>query len=477
MNRRVAVGMSGGVDSSVAALLLKEAGHEVIGVTMSIWPGDAGSAGGSAGGSASARPARDSCYGPGEAADIEDAARVCARLGIPHHVVDLRDAYRELVLEYTRAEYLAGRTPNPCVRCNRLVKFGLLIEKLADAVGGVDAFATGHYARLGRDPNTGRWAVRKAADPAKDQSYFLCLLGQDQLARVLFPLGDLAKPEVRRRAKEAGLDIHDRVESQDFAAGGYRGVVELPDREGPVTDADGTVIGSHRGHWGYTVGQRRGLGVGGGPPLYVMRIDAARNAVVAGPDSGLWRNGLVARDVNWMGFAGLAVPRASRGEDPLPQSRSECARLAALRREGARRLSTSPSAPSRPGRWRSATTETGSPSPARSRNRAGVASRVRLAGGGVSAQAVERAVLPSSSHFAVNTDCMVFGSRSYTSPDTLSAPGQVPFFSRCAAKLMTSETIRPVSSKYFTGPASMPMRRRMSSRIGLSGWRLNTGRL
>jgi tRNA-specific 2-thiouridylase len=258
---------------------------------------------------------------------------VCARLGIPHQVVDLRDAYRKLVLEYTRAEYLAGRTPNPCVRCNRLVKFGLLIEKLADAVGGVDAFATGHYARLGRDPGTGRWAVRKAADAAKDQSYFLCLLGQDQLARVIFPLGELSKPEVRTRAREADLDIHDRVESQDFAAGGYRGVVELPDREGPVTDADGTVIGSHRGHWGYTVGQRRGLGVGGGPPLYVTRIDAARNAVVAGPDAGLWRGGLVAHDVNWMGMAGLAVsarlgvkiryrnPEANALVSPLPDGR------------------------------------------------------------------------------------------------------------------------------------------------------------
>jgi tRNA-specific 2-thiouridylase len=304
MGLRVAVGMSGGVDSSVAALLLKEAGHEVVGVTMSTWPGDV-----EAGSAAPARPARDSCYGPGEAADIEDAARVCARLGIPHHVVDLKDAYRELVLGYTRSEYLAGRTPNPCVRCNRLVKFGLLVEKLAETAGGVDAFATGHYVRLGRDPGSGRWAVRKAADTAKDQSYFLCLLGQDQLSRVMFPIGELSKPEVRARAREAGLEIHDRAESQDFAAGGYRGVVELPDREGPVTDADGAVIGSHRGHWGYTVGQRRGLGVGGGQPLYVTRIDAARNVVVAGPDAALWRRDLVAREVNWMGMADLPAPR------------------------------------------------------------------------------------------------------------------------------------------------------------------------
>lgn len=302
MRRRVAVGMSGGVDSSVAALLLKEAGHEVVGVTMSIWPGR------SAGEPARSAAAPDACCGPGEMADIEDAARVCARIGIPHHVVDLRDAYRELVLGYTRSEYLAGRTPNPCARCNRLVKFGLLVERLAEVAGGFDAFATGHYARLSFDGDTGRWAVRKAADASKDQSYFLCLLAQDQLARALFPLGELAKDEVRRRAREAGLEIHDRPESQDFAAGGYRAAIGLPDRDGPVTDGRGAVIGTHRGHWGYTIGQRRGLGVGGGEARYVTRIDAASNTVVAGPEADLWRRELEARDVAWMAAEGLRGP-------------------------------------------------------------------------------------------------------------------------------------------------------------------------
>ena len=294
---RVAVGMSGGVDSSVAALLLREAGHEAIGVTMSTYPADSGGAG----------FARDSCYGPGEAADIEIAARVCARLGIEHVVVDLQDVFRKLVIEYTRAEYLAGRTPNPCVRCNRLVKFGVLVESLAKAAGGIDAFATGHYARAVFDSVTGRWAVAKAVDAAKDQSYFLCQLSQEQIARAIFPLGELTKREVRRRAKEAGLEVHDRAESQDFAAGGYRSVVDLPEREGPITDAEGTVIGTHRGHWGYTIGQRRGLGVGGGAPLYVTRIDAERNAVVAGLDADLWRRELTAGQVTWMGFAGVGA--------------------------------------------------------------------------------------------------------------------------------------------------------------------------
>jgi tRNA-specific 2-thiouridylase len=313
---RIAVGMSGGVDSSVAALLLKEAGHEVVGVTMSTYPGTGGAGRGPTGGEPSGSEpvgsrgagfVRDSCFGPGEAADIEDAARVCARLGIAHRVIDLRDAFRKHVIEYTRQEYLAGRTPNPCVRCNRLVKFGLLVESLAGAAGGIDGFATGHYARLCFDRGAGRWAVRKAADEAKDQSYFLCLLSQEQLARAVFPLGDLAKDEVRRRAKEAGFEVHDRAESQDFAAGGYRSVAGLPDRQGPITDAGGTVIGSHRGHWGYTIGQRRGLGVGGGAPLYVTRIDAERNIVVAGPDADLWSGELTAGEVNWMGVAGDAA--------------------------------------------------------------------------------------------------------------------------------------------------------------------------
>lgn len=319
MGQRVAVGMSGGVDSSVAALLLKEAGHEVIGVTMSIYEGardGVPTAGNPDGGRT-----RDSCYGPGEFEDIADAARVCARLGIPHIVVDLREDFRKLVIEHTRAEYLAGRTPNPCVHCNRTMKFGLLVEKLAEAAGGVESFATGHYARCSRDAVTGRWAVRKAADAMKDQSYFLCLLGQEQLARAIFPLGELAKGDVRRRAKEAGLGIHDRAESQDFAAGGYRSAIDLPDREGPVMDSSGNVIGSHRGHWGYTIGQRRGLGVGGGEPLYVTRIEADRNAVVVGPDAELWRRELTVREVNWMGVAPVggaaAADEAARVAGPM----------------------------------------------------------------------------------------------------------------------------------------------------------------
>jgi tRNA-specific 2-thiouridylase len=296
--KRVVVGMSGGVDSSVAALLLRNAGHEVHGVTMKIYSGRPAD-----------RPVPDSCYGPGEEGDIREAAGVCARLGIPHTVVDLSAEYRALVLDYARDEYRAGRTPNPCVLCNGRVKFGLLLERLAGTEGlPFDLFATGHYCRVTRLKETGRYAIRAAENPRKDQSYFLCMLTQDQLCRVTFPLGEKTKAEVREIARQAGLANHARPESQDFAAGGYKAVLEEPDRPGPIVNETGAVIGQHRGVWGYTVGQRRGLGVGGGERLYVTRIDAGSNTVVAGPERALYRRELVARSVNW----------ASREEPPGP---------------------------------------------------------------------------------------------------------------------------------------------------------------
>jgi tRNA-uridine 2-sulfurtransferase len=223
--------------------------------------------------------------------------------------VDLRDEYRSLVLDYTRAEYLAGRTPNPCVLCNRHVKFGMLLKKLPESAGiDFDLFATGHYCRVVQIPATGRYAVRRAADDAKDQTYFLCMLGQEQLRRVVFPLGEMSKPAVRKIAREAGLENHDRPESQDFAAGGYRAVMNVPDSEGPITDDQGAVIGRHKGIWGYTIGQRKGLGVGGGEPLYVTAIEAATNTVVAGPESRLYRTELAVGNVNWASIEAPAKP-------------------------------------------------------------------------------------------------------------------------------------------------------------------------
>lgn len=290
---RVVVGLSGGVDSSVAALLLKRAGHDVVGVTMMIYSGTRPGV-----------PGVDSCYSPGEEADVRSAEAVCRTLGIPYHTVDLKSEFHRWVLEYAKSEYLAGRTPNPCVRCNQMVKFGLLVDRLSQVPGvDFDVFATGHYCQVFRDAETGRFCLRKARDLQKDQSYFLSLLSQDQLSQVMFPLGLLAKSEVRRMAREAGLATHDRPESQDFAAGGYREALEAEESEGPIEDPDGKRIGSHRGIWGYTIGQRKGLGVGGGEALYVTRIDARTNTIVAGPESGLYRRQLTVRSVNWVSSA------------------------------------------------------------------------------------------------------------------------------------------------------------------------------
>lgn len=294
----VAVGMSGGVDSSVTAILVRETGRQVVGVTMRVYGGDLP-------GGCSA----NACYGPDEERDVEQARRVCERIGIPFVEVDLREEYRANVLDYFSREYLSGRTPNPCVRCNQLVKFGLLLDKLSSQAGVEAAsFATGHYARVGFDEPSGRFTLRAGIDPAKDQSYFLCMLSQDQLSRAMFPLGGMLKSDVRRIARERGLDVHDKSDSQDFAAGDYRTILRPAPvlREGYFRNARGEILGSHRGIWAYTIGQRRGLGLSAGEPLYVTGIDPDTDTVFVGPAGELSRGSLLAADVNW-----VSVPRPS----------------------------------------------------------------------------------------------------------------------------------------------------------------------
>jgi tRNA-specific 2-thiouridylase len=287
--QRVVVGMSGGVDSSVAAALLVEAGYEVIGVSMRLWTS----------GSESRCCSGDDCF---------DARRVAARLRIPFYVVDSEEVFTRAVVEPFVAEYMQGRTPNPCVRCNQFVKFHSLWER-ARALGG-QWIATGHYARVRRNPETGRAQLWSAVDGTKDQSYFLFAIDAEVLQRTLFPLGELTKAAVRARARALGLPVAEKPESQEVCfvpKGEYAGFVaqrvaaSARPAPGVIVDNSGRVLARHNGVHQFTIGQRRGLGVSAGAPLYVTAIDAQSGTVQVGPRAATVAMGLVARDANWLG--------------------------------------------------------------------------------------------------------------------------------------------------------------------------------
>jgi tRNA-specific 2-thiouridylase len=298
---RIIVGMSGGVDSSLAAALLVEAGHEVIGVTLRTAPWHAPD-----------DPAArfGACCSPGTAASARSVAR---QLGIPYYLLNHEQEFADRVIADFTREYEAGRTPSPCVVCNREIKFGTLLDRAR--AWEAEYVATGHYARIRVDPTSGRHWLCEGRDRDKDQSYFLWPLTQAQLAHALFPLGDLTKAEVRAAARVRGLATAEAPESQElcFVSGDYREFVRerVPAafRPGPILDLDGHPVGTHAGLAGFTIGQRRGLGGGGDAPRFVVRLDAERNAVIVGPAGALATTRFEAGRAN--------VIRSERLDEPL----------------------------------------------------------------------------------------------------------------------------------------------------------------
>ena len=296
---KILVGMSGGVDSSVVAAMLKKQGHEVIGATMSIWDKNTKFSG---------NIHADSCFSPHEEQDVETARQICKDIDIPYYVLDCSKRYKQMVLNNFKQEYKAGRTPNPCVMCNSYIKFSALPEEAAAQGIEFDKFATGHYSQIIYNEENKRYQIKRGIDATKDQSYFLYRLTQEQLSRVLMPLGTFTKRQVRELALEYGLPVSDKPDSQDFYSGDINDILQNEPQIGNFVTQDGKVLGQHQGIWNYTVGQRRGMGIAAERPLYVLGFNKDKNEVIVGFEEECERSGLVAENVCWSAVSGISEP-------------------------------------------------------------------------------------------------------------------------------------------------------------------------